>query len=152
MRTTLYDLPPIGLDELVSRAALLTWVDRKYLLPPAHLPALLRGLGTDVRVLEIDSRREFGYRSAYYDTPELDAYLATAYRRRRRFKVRIRSYLDTGQHFLEVKTTGERGATVKDRVPHRGHGLDSRAYADISTALARAGMPGDRSRLGWAGR
>ena len=143
-------MPSIGLDELVGRAALLTRVDPKYILPAADLPALLHGLGTDVQVLEIDSRREFGYRSAYYDTPELDAYLATARRRRRRFKVRIRSYLDSDQHFLEVKTAGERGVTVKERVPHRGRGLDADAYANIGTVLAKAGMPGDRSRLGWA--
>jgi len=150
MSTTLYDLPPIGLDELVSRAALLTRVDRKYLLPVSGVPALLHRLGTGVQVLEIDSRREFAYRSTYFDTPEWDAYLATVRRRRRRFKVRIRSYLDSDQHFLEVKTTGVRGATVKHRVPHHGPGLDARAYAYISSVLARAGMPGDRSRLGRA--
>lgn len=150
MIPALYDLPSIGLDELVSRAALMTRVDRKYLLPASHLPALLHFLGTDVRVLEIDSQREFAYRSTYFDTPELDVYLATAYRRRRRFKVRIRSYLDSDQHFLEIKTTGERGATVKHRVPHVGQGLDAGAHAEIASVLAAAGMPGDRSRLGWA--
>jgi len=150
LRTTLYDLAPIGLEELVSRAALLTRVDRKYLLPVSDVPALLHGLGTDVQVLEIDFRRNFAYRSTYFDTPEWDAYLATVRGRRRRFKVRIRSYLDSDQHFLEVKTRGVRGATVKHRIPHCGHGLDARACANIGTVLARAGMPGDRSRLGWA--
>lgn len=150
MTTNLDDLPPIGLDELVSRAALLTRVDRKYLLTVSGLPALLHRLGTGVQVLEMHSRREFAYRSTYFDTPEWDAYLATVRRRRRRFKVRIRSYLDSDQHFLEVKTTGVRGATVKHRVPHRGQDLDARARAHIDRVLAQAGMPGDRSRLGWA--
>lgn len=150
MTTNLYDLPSIRLDELVSRAALLTRVDRKYLLAVSDLPALLHGLGTGAQVLEMHSRREFAYRSTYFDTPELDAYLATVRRRRRRFKVRIRSYLDSDQHFLEVKTTGVRGATVKHRVPHCGHGLDARAHAHIDMVLAQAGMPGDRSELGWA--
>jgi hypothetical protein len=150
MTTVLYDLPSIELDELVRRAALLTRVDRKYLLAVSDLPALLHGLGNGVRVLEMHSRREFAYRSTYFDTPECDAYLATVRRRRRRFKVRIRSYLDSDQHFLEVKTTGVRGATVKHRVPHRGDGLDARAHAHIDTVLAQAGMPGDRSALGWA--
>lgn len=117
-------LAPIGLADLVARAELLTRVDRKYLLPVADVAVLLGGLlggfAGDVEVLEIDGRREFRYRSAYFDTPGLDSYLAAARRRRRRFKVRVRSYLDSDRHFLEVKTRGSRGTTVKDRVPWGG--------------------------------
>ena len=50
-----------------------------------------------------DGRRWFRYRSHYFDTPTLSSYLAAAHRRPRRHKVRSRSYLDSGQHFLEVK-------------------------------------------------
>jgi hypothetical protein len=135
-------LSPIGLDELVERASLLSRLDRKYLLPIADLPFMLGGLADDVMVLEMDRRREFGYRSIYFDTPELDGYLATARSRRRRFKLRIRSYLDSGLHFLEVKTRGGRGDTVKNRIPydgdHRQLGADARAYA--GTVLAEAGI------------
>ena len=113
-------LRTITLDELIDRADLLTRVDRKYLLPAESLPAVLRGLPADARVLEIDGRRCFTYRSAYFDTPGLDSYLATAHRRRRRFKVRIRSYLDSCDDFLEVKTRGSRGTTVKQRFPYAG--------------------------------
>ena len=54
-------------------------------------------------------RRHFGYRSVYFDTPDLHSYLAAAQPRRHRFKVRIRSYLDSDQHFVEVKTLGRAG-------------------------------------------
>ncbi|MGP3918850.1 polyphosphate polymerase domain-containing protein [Nonomuraea sp. 10N515B] len=134
-------LSPIGLDELVDRAALLTRLDRKYVLPMADLPILLGGLPDDVKVLEIDNRREFGYRSVYFDTPDLDGYLAAARRRRRRFKLRIRTYVDSDQHFLEVKTRGRRGATIKHRMPYDGDrgrlGPAARAYVHAVLADAR---------------
>ena len=146
---TIDSLRPVGLDELVRRAALLTRVDRKYLLPAGQLPSLLRRLDGDVRVLQIDQRRRFGYRSDYFDTPELDSYLAAARRRRRRFKVRVRSYLDSGQQFIEVKTRGERGATVKQRTPYHWEGswLGPVAQEHTASVLDRAGIACDTWRL-----
>lgn len=99
-------------------------------------------MGEDVRVLEMAGERDFGYRSVYYDTPELDAYLRTARRRRRRFKLRIRTYLDSGAHYFEVKTVGPRGTTVKQRIPYDGDlwrlSPEARAYTD--EVLSGAGI------------
>jgi hypothetical protein len=133
-------LRPIALPDLVARAELLTRVDRKYLLPATDLPVLLGGLTDGVEVLEIDGRREFAYRSTYFDTPDLDSYLAAARRRRHRFKVRVRSYLDSDVHFLEVKTRGSRGTTVKDRVPWAGRitgAVLANAGVDVDPAVLR---------------
>lgn len=142
-------LPPIGLDELVQRAALLTRIDRKYLLPTVDLPFLLDMLADEVAVLEIGGRREFGYRSVYFDTPELDSYLSTARRRRRRFKVRVRSYLDADRHFVEVKTRGPRGTTVKQRTRYTGDGreLGPGGQAHTDAVLADAGIRSEPLRL-----
>lgn len=115
---TLETLDAIGLDELTARAALLTRRDRKYLLPAAALDALLVDLEPGTRVLEIGGRRRFGYESVYFDTRDLASYLSAAHARRRRFKVRTRTYLDTDDCFVEVKTRGPRGATVKTRTPY----------------------------------
>lgn len=120
----LAQLPPIELAELTERAALQTRVDRKYLLPSDEVASILDQLDPDTRVLSIDGSRCFGYESIYFDTPDLTSYRLTAQRRRRRFKVRTRLYLDSAQCFLEVKTRGARGSTVKSRVPYR---LDDRA-------------------------
>ncbi|MGX6600591.1 VTC domain-containing protein [Micromonosporaceae bacterium Da 78-11] len=149
MSTALDTLAPIGLDELVERAGLLTRIDRKYLLPAAALPAVLAGLPADTQVLQIGRHRRFGYRSAYFDTPELDSYLAAAHRRRRRFKVRIRSYLDSDVHFLEIKTRGPRGTTVKTRFPYAGDGvrLDPAMRALAVGALADAGVRAEAFRF-----
>lgn len=109
---------PIDLDELVEHAGLLTRVDRKYVLPLAELAPVLDAVPDRTRVLEIDSQRVFGYRSTYLDTPDLVAYHRAGQGRRRRFKVRTRSYLDTGTCWLEVKTRGSRGTTIKERIAH----------------------------------
>ncbi len=110
----------MDLDELVATAALLTRVDRKYVLPVDDAVAVLDALArtTAARVLEIDGARSAAYESVYFDTPDLASFRLTATRRRRRFKVRTRTYLDSGTSFLEVKTRAARGTTLKQRVAH----------------------------------
>ncbi|RBY75365.1 molecular chaperone [Blastococcus sp. TF02-09] len=139
-------LAPVSLEELVARAALLTRVDRKYVLPVPAAEQVLAELARseEVRVLEIGARRTFGYESLYLDTPELTGYHLAARGRRRRFKVRFRTYLDTGAAFLEVKTRGMRGATVKERIPAEGN--DAVAAAFVDDVLERAGLGAVRSR------
>lgn len=111
---TVDQLPAISLAQLNESAALLTRVDRKYVLAASDLPLILRNLPPDARVLEIDGERAFAYRSTYLDTAELAAFHGAVQRRRRRWKVRTRTYT-TGETFLEVKT--RRGAaTVKERI------------------------------------
>lgn len=112
------DFAPIDLTELQEQAELMNRVDRKYLLDEAEASALLRGLDPRTRILRIDSRQEFRYWSTYFDTTDLTSYRLAAHGRRRRFKVRTRSYLDSGVSFLEVKTKDPRGLTVKDRTDH----------------------------------
>ncbi|MGJ8721198.1 MAG: VTC domain-containing protein [Salinibacterium amurskyense] len=108
----------ISLEELAERASLLTRVDRKYLVPASDLEALLAELESQARVLEINGQQHFDYESVYFDTPEAASYLLAAHPRRRRFKARTRSYLDTGDCYLEVKTKGSRGTTAKQRLPY----------------------------------
>lgn len=48
-------LRPIGLDELVDRAELLTRLDRKYMLPLIDLPLVVGGMDEDMQVLEANA-------------------------------------------------------------------------------------------------
>ena len=105
----------ITLAELNSEASLLTRMDRKYLVPPGDTQDVVDYLAPRAQVLQIDSLRHFRYASTYFDTPGLDAYFLAAHKRRRRYKIRTRTYLDSGLCFLEVKTNGSRESTVKDR-------------------------------------
>ena len=109
---------PIGLKELNNLAELQTRVDRKYFVPAELFHQLIARLADEMQVLEIDGRRTFGYESFYFDTPQLSTYRAHLQRRRQRFKARTRTYTDTGLCMFEVKLTGARGETVKQRVPH----------------------------------
>ena len=147
---TAADLEPIGLAELVERAALQTRVDRKYLVPHGTAEQVLAGLAGVARVLEIGGQRDAGYGSLYFDTPELTSYHLAARGRRRRFKVRRRSYLDTGQAYLEVKTRGGRGSTVKERTPDEDSaalGLDPERRRFVDDVLGRSGIDAVAGRL-----
>lgn len=108
----------VSLADLQNRAELQTRKDRKYLVPASAVAALLTTTSDELGVLEIDGRRNFRYESGYFDTPEHLSYLMAALRRRRRFKVRTRTYLDSGLCWLEVKTRERRGLTEKHRIPY----------------------------------
>jgi hypothetical protein len=136
----LQQLQPIPLEELNGLAALQTRVDRKYLVPLAELDGVLADLGDDCRVLDFGGARDSLYESVYFDTPDLASYHGAARKRRRRFKIRTRAYLDTGACFLEVKTAGGRSMTVKDRIEYRLEDRDiiteeGRQYIDETMAL-----------------
>lgn len=135
-------LAPVGLDELTERAALLTRVDRKYVVPVDDAVRLLDRLRGTARVLEIGGERAFGYASVYFDTDGLDSYLLAARRRPLRWKVRTRTYGSSGERWLEVKTRDRRGRTVKHRDVHDGDPADLPAHgtAFVAGALDAAGV------------
>ena len=133
------------LAELNSAAGLLTRVDRKYLVPASCAQELVDGLAPHARALTIDGRRRFSYASTYFDTPALEAFMLTARKRRRRFKVRTRTYLDSGLCFLEVKTRGARGTTVKRRMSYHADDasrLTGPGRAFVAACLASTGVTG----------
>ena len=106
---------PIGLEALNHAASLQTRKDRKYVLGTDAIADVLEELPQDARVLEIEHRRWFTYESVYFDTDRFDSYRLAAIRRPARFKVRVRSYLDSGLRVAEIKTKDRRGRTVKHR-------------------------------------
>jgi hypothetical protein len=69
-------------------------------------------------VLEIEGRTALRYEAVYFDTDDLACFRAAAHRRRLRYKVRTRAYLDTQVCLVEAKTVGGRGQTVKLRAAH----------------------------------
>ena len=149
------NLPVIGLEELNERAALLRRTDRKYVVTEEEFRAFIAQLADDVRVLEVEGRRMPAYESMYFDTADQASFRSTALRRRRRFKVRTRTYLDSQTSFIEVKVRDGRRRTVKVRVPcafegrhqlgateadfvrevFRAHGLDAHIVDRLRPAL-----------------
>lgn len=130
---------PIDLASVVEAAGLLTRVDSKYLLTPAAYRRFRGRLleDGDWSCLEIGGRRRFAYESVYFDTPDLLTYRQHRQGRRRRFKVRARTYADSGECAFEIKLKGSRQDTVKERLPYRA--------ADAERLTAEAGAFLDRT-------
>lgn len=141
---SLRDRGAVSLEELDQVASLQTRVDRKYLIPESSAELLLALLHDDVAVLRIDGDQQFFYESLYFDTPDLQSYLLAAKRRPNRFKVRTRTYHNSGLCMLEVKCKNGRAATVKHRATHafhdRGHlTASARDFVDAATGMDLAG-------------
>jgi hypothetical protein len=124
------DLPTVDLEQVLAAASLQVRMDRKYLLTPEQFTTLAYSIRGRFHALEIDERREFGYESVYFDTADLALFCNHRQGRRRRFKVRTRSYLDSGQCMFEIKLKGRRGQTIKHRLPY--------CYADRASMTAAA--------------
>jgi hypothetical protein len=138
----------IDLDGLVAEAALMTRVDRKYVLTRDAAAHVVGTLDAGIRVLDMNGVRAFRYESVYFDTPDLLSFRMAAQPRRRRFKLRTRAYLDSRTAFLEVKTRGARSATVKDRIAYEAGDRrlltdEARGYA--AHALDAIGIPAGRA-------
>lgn len=99
--------------ELLAVRALLTRVDRKYLLPREALDALLFSLRDDYGVLRAGTRRAARYSTRYFDTADLRMYDDHRRGRCPRYKVRMRHHLDRQLSFLEIKRKDSNQHTTK---------------------------------------
>lgn len=128
-------LAAVSLTDLNLQAALLARHDRKYVLADAAVRRLLATLPADMQVLDIDGRQRFRYETQYFDTPDLRSFRDAVRGRPTRWKVRTRSYLDSGEAWFEVKLRDRRGRTTKLRRPQcfdtrAQFGTDDRAFVD----------------------
>jgi hypothetical protein len=138
-------LPAVSLAEVVERSALQARIEHKYLVPLERFAELAAQLSDTYAVLEIDQLRGFAYESVYFDTPDLLTYRQHLQGRRRRYKVRTRAYLDSGDCRFEVKLKGRREQTIKARLPYpvadRTH-INPQAQAFLADQLREAyGQP-----------
>lgn len=115
-------LEPVPLDVVDTTTVVPLRHDRKYVVAPEILESLAETLTRDFLVLDIDGRRLFRYATCYFDDHALRCYHDHRQGRRRRYKVRVRSYLDSDLHYLEVKLKALRGTTLKLRRPYRHDG------------------------------
>jgi len=142
--------PTVGLDEVVETAARMTRVDRKYLVDRATAAAFLESLPDSYRLLAIAGRHATSYSSVYFDTARLDACRDHVQRRRRRWKVRSRLYVEDRLCRFEVKTRDGRGVNEKnviDSEPGRHGQLGPAEAAFASRVLGERGLPIDAASL-----
>ena len=137
------EFDPVSLDELDERAALLKRVDNKYAVERDRFAELLDRLQSDHQVLEIEGRRVFGYRTTYFDTPELRCFTDHVEDRRPRFKARTRLYVDADRCVFEVKLKREDDETDKRQTEHAPSDADrftDSARHCLEEALSDAGL------------
>lgn len=109
-------LPPIYLDEMAS-IRLMNRMDTKFLTDIPTLKRLLEMANGSYFVQQIGDKRISAYTTTYFDTPEGHEMFRTHHcGHAPRTKVRVRTYMDSGDVFLEVKRKNNHGKTKKKRV------------------------------------
>ena len=99
----------------MDRVKLLRRSDTKYLISKKIISDLLPLIIRDYFILEIDGNRISSYHTAYLDTPDKTYYKHHHQGRKKRHKVRFRTYVESCSSFLEVKLK-EKGKTNKKRI------------------------------------
>jgi hypothetical protein len=109
------EMQPITLDEMDS-IRLMNRVDTKFLIREDLLPELLEKIKFDYRVQQVEGERVCRYNTIYYDTIDAEMYHNHHNEKLNRQKVRVRTYVESGISFLEVKRKNNKGRTTKDRI------------------------------------
>lgn len=105
----------ITLSDL-DRVKLMNRTDHKYCLHISRLPNILEAIKTEYSLLEIQNETLFNYDNTYFDTLDNQMYISHQNGKRNRFKIRVRKYVQTADHFLEVKFKNNKGRTLKERI------------------------------------
>ena len=107
---------PISLKHLDATASMLVRRDNKYVLRSHELRQAIAAFAQYFNVLEIDGQRAFDYETCYFDDAANTCYFDHHRGRRKRFKARIRKYVNAQLCYVEIKFKGKRGITTKERL------------------------------------
>ena len=105
---------PISLMEM-DQVRLMNRIDTKFTAPLFLLPEVLNGFQKDYLAQEINGSFLNAYRTLYLDTADRAMYFDHHNDRRKREKIRVRSYFDSQTVYLEVKNKNNKGRTKKRR-------------------------------------
>lgn len=115
LTSILNQYPTITLQQM-SSVKLMNRTDTKFVTSVALMHQLLELAHEHYLVQQTDGNRISPYSTIYYDTPDAAMYVAHHNGHLNRQKVRIRSYVDSNLHFLEVKTKDNHRRTHKKRI------------------------------------
>lgn len=115
MKEILSHYDPITLEQM-SDVRLLNRTDTKFVTTLPMLRRLLAMAQDDYYAQDIDGERIAPYYTVYFDTDDCAMYRKHESGHTNRQKLRIRSYVNSGLNFLEVKTKNNHGRTKKKRV------------------------------------
>lgn len=115
MKEELSGYDSISLEEMKG-IRLMNRIDTKFVTTLPVLEELLRRAQPEYYVQETGGRRMMHYNTLYFDTASHDMYIMHQNGKKNRQKIRVRSYSDSGIHFLEVKNKNCCGRTKKKRI------------------------------------
>jgi hypothetical protein len=107
---------PINLKEMDS-VKLMNRTDTKFIFNIGFFPKVMEEVMSHYRVLEIEGKRISRYETLYYDTQQFELYYRHHQGKLNRYKIRHRTYVESGIGFLEVKFKNNKGRTIKTRIP-----------------------------------
>jgi len=100
----------------IEQVKLMNRVDTKYWFHSHKLLDVLTRASKHYYILEIENKQVLAYSTTYYDTKHNSMYKAHHNGRLNRFKIRHRTYVDSGISFVEVKRKNNKGRTIKSRI------------------------------------
>ena len=117
----------ISLEQAES-AQLMNRIDSKYVLPLQKVLNILHNCKNHYNIVENNNQVLLNYFSEYYDTEDRLMYIDHHNRRPKRYKIRVRTYIASGDRFLEIKLKTPSGQTKKKRIAYIGNdGLKNEA-------------------------
>lgn len=93
--------------------------DTKYTFNLTELESLLLEARPYYKVLSVEGHRISRYQTLYYDTENFDLYNRHHSGKLNRYKIRHRTYVESGLGFLEVKFKNNKGRTIKTRIKEK---------------------------------
>jgi hypothetical protein len=135
---TQYD--PISLMEM-DKVQLMNRVDTKFLIGLHQLSFILEKAAEHYRIVEIDGERISPYSSIYFDTEDAEMYTMHHNGKLTRCKVRMRSYVNSGDSFLEIKRKNNKGMTTKERIKIETEQFESMEFCKTQTGFIKEQTP-----------
>lgn len=127
---------PITLKEM-DGVKLMNRTDTKFTFHVSQLSSLLAHLKEDYKCLSIGNLRSSHYSTLYFDTEQFNLYQKHHNGELNRYKVRHRTYTDSGLAYLEVKFKSNKDRTIKKRIksPLMLDGFKEEAFYFLSKEL-----------------
>lgn len=130
---------PIALSQMKG-VKLMNRTDTKYVVRLPKLLELLEASQQDYFVqTNLEGERMAAYHTIYLDTPDHQMYTRHETGHKPRQKVRMRTYMDTGEAFLEIKHKNNHGRTGKKRMLMEVPNDSAEANQLVPKVLAKLG-------------
>ncbi len=121
----------------MSGIKLMNRTDTKFVATFEQLDAFLLAVQGKYYIQVKDNERLASYHTTYFDTEDYKMYRMHHCGKKRREKIRVRTYMDTNDTFLEIKNKNNHGRTKKKRIMVTGVGTLNEESEKVVPFLAQ---------------